>query len=225
MNKWLQRWLALAERERWLAYGVGLSVLGMVYVLLIGDPLSARLSQQQSSWQEAQARELTAANALQDLQQRLAADPNLPYRSALLTASASREALIQQIDHYTAELVTPQKMQTVLQELLRKQPQLSVLAMSSFSEPVQLPAVEPLPAPSSAAQAPPPAVTLYRHGLELQLEGGYFDLLNYLQAVQASGWQLNWDSLDYQVGEAGPTKARIRLKLYTLSRYAGWVGV
>jgi MSHA biogenesis protein MshJ len=225
MNKWLQRWMGLAERERWLAYGVGLSVLGMVYVLLIGDPLSARLSQQQSSWQEAQARELTAANALQDLQQRLAADPNLPYRSALLTASASREALIQQIDHYTAELVTPQKMQTVLQELLRKQPQLSVLAMSSFSEPVQLPAVEPLPAPSSATQAPPPAVTLYRHGLELQLEGGYFDLLNYLQAVQASGWQLNWDSLDYQVGEAGPTKARIRLKLYTLSRYAGWVGV
>ncbi|WP_296126748.1 type II secretion system protein GspM [Pseudomonas sp. Ga0074129] len=226
MNKWLQRWLGLAERERWLAYGVGLSLLGMVYVLLIGDPLSARLSQQQSSWQEAQARELAAATALQDLQQRLAADPNLQYRSALLTASASREALIQQIDQYTAELVTPQKMQTVLQELLRKQPQLSVLAMSSFSEPVQLVAAEPLPAPSAAAQAPtPPAVTLYRHGLELQLEGGYFDLLNYLQAVQASGWQLNWDSLDYQVGEAGPAKASIRLKLYTLSRHAGWVGV
>jgi MSHA biogenesis protein MshJ len=205
-----------------LAYGVGLSLLGMVYVLLIGDPLSARLNKQQSSWQEAQARELAAANALLDLQQRLAADPNLQYRSALLTASASREALIQQIDQYTAELITPQNMQTVLQELLRKQPQLSVLAMSSFSEPVQLPSVEPV---AVTAVSNPPAITLYRHGLELQLEGGYFDLLNYLQAVQASGWQLNWDSLDYQVGDAGPGKASIRLKLYTLSRHAGWVGV
>lgn len=222
MNKWLQRWLGLAERERWLVYGVCLSLFGMVYVLLIGDPLSARLNKQQSSWQEAQARELAATNALLDLQQRLAADPNLQYRSALLTASASREALIQQIDQYTAELITPQNMQTVLQELLRKQPQLSVLAMSSFSEPVQLPSVEPV---AVTAVSSPPAITLYRHGLELQLEGGYFDLLNYLQAVQASGWQLNWDSLDYQVGEAGPGKASIRLKLYTLSRHAGWIGV
>jgi hypothetical protein len=66
---------------------------------------------------------------------------------------------------------------------------------------------------------------LYRHGLVLQLEGGYFDLLQYLQAVHASGWKLNWDSLDYRVGEAGPGRAKISLKLFTLSRKAGWVGV
>ncbi|MBU1284017.1 MAG: type II secretion system protein M [Gammaproteobacteria bacterium] len=226
MNKWLQRWQGLATRERWLTYGVGLALLGMLYVLLIGDPLSVRLAKQQSSWQLAEERRVAAEIARQELQQRIDADPNLQYRSALLAASASREALVQQIDQYTAELVTPQKMQTVLQELLRKQPQLRVLGMSSFSEPVQLAPVEPAAAPAASNDAPSPAaVTLYRHGLELQLEGGYFDLLNYLQAVQASGWQLNWDNLDYQVGEAGPSKASIRLKLYTLSRHAGWVGV
>ncbi|WAC45817.1 type II secretion system protein GspM [Pseudomonas sp. SL4(2022)] len=226
MNKWLQRWHGMATRERWLAYGVGLSLFGMLYLLLIGDPLGRRLQQQQSSEQQAQARRIAATSELQALQQRIAADPNLAYRSALLAASASREALIQQIDQHTAELVTPQKMQAVLQELLRKQPQLRVLGMSSFTEPVQLAPAEPAATPAAADKASPePAVTLYRHGLELHLEGGYFDLLNYLQAVQASGWQLNWDTLDYQVGEAGPSKASIRLKLYTLSRHAGWVGV
>ena len=225
MNKWLQRWFAMAPRERWLAYVVGLCVVGMLYMLLIGDVLSQRLAKQNSSWQLAEESRLNAENGLLELQARLAADPNLQYRSALLAASASREELIRQIDQHTAELVTPQKMQTVLQELLRKQPQLRVVGMASFSEPVELASVEPQTPPASDQEAAAPAVTLYRHGLQLQLEGGYFDLLTYLQAVQASGWQLNWDSLDYQVSEAGPSKATIRLKLYTLSRHAGWVGV
>jgi MSHA biogenesis protein MshJ len=225
MNKWRQRWYAMAPRERWLALVVGLSVSGVLYMLLIGDPLSLRLAKQNSSWQLAEGQRLTAETDLLELQARLAADPNMQYRSALLAASASREELIRQIDQHTAELVTPQKMQAVLQELLRKQPQLRVVAMTSFSEPVELAAFEPAAPPASVEVAAAPAVTLYRHGLELELEGGYFDLLSYLQAVQASGWQLNWDSLEYQVGEAGPSKATIQLKLYTLSRHAGWVGV
>jgi MSHA biogenesis protein MshJ len=226
MNKWLQRWQGMATRERWLTYGVALGLLGVLYVLLVGDPLSMRLAKQQSDWQVAEGRRAEAESARLELQRRTEADPNQQYLRALSAAAANRDGLIQQIDQHTAELITPQKMQTVLQELLRKQPQLRVLGMNSFSEPVQLAPAEPAAVPVSADKAPPtPAVTLYKHGLELQLEGGYFDLLNYLQAVHASGWQLNWDSLDYQVGEAGPNKASIRLKLYTLSRHAGWVGV
>ena len=70
-----------------------------------------------------------------------------------------------------------------------------------------------------------PAVSLYRHGVRLTLEGGYFELIAYLQAVQASGWRLHWQQLDYQVDAGGSGRASIRLELYTLSRQAGWVGV
>lgn len=221
MNKWLQRWQGLAAREQWLTYCVGLALLGMGYLLLIGDPLSGRVAARQSATQLAQGRADEAASGLADLQARLAADPNIPYRSALLAASASREELIRQIDSGTAELVTPEKMKAVLESLLKAQQGLRLMGMQSFSEPVQLPsAAEP------ASETPvPAAVTLYRHGLLLELEGGYFDLLQYLGAVQQSGWKLNWDSLDYQVGEAGPSRAKISLKLFTLSRKAGWVGV
>jgi MSHA biogenesis protein MshJ len=61
--------------------------------------------------------------------------------------------------------------------------------------------------------------------VNLKLQGGYFDLLRYLQAIQGTQWKLNWDSLDYRVGEAGAAHAQISLQLYTLSRYAGWIGV
>jgi len=70
-----------------------------------------------------------------------------------------------------------------------------------------------------------PPVVFYRHGLRLTLEGGYFDLLAYLNAIQASGWRLHWDSLNYEVGEEGASRARVILDLHTLSRDAGWVGV
>ena len=47
----------------------------------------------------------------------------------------------------------------------------------------------------------------------------------FFQRSQQGGRRLFWERLDYQVGEAGPGKARIVVELYTLSREAGWVGV
>ena len=169
-------------------------------------------------------RQQAAQVGLADLQAQLAADPNLPYRTALLAAQAGGEQLIGEIDRDTAGLMPAAKMRGVLEELLRTQANLRLLSLQSFSEPLQLPAVATAAAagnPATAAEAP---LTLYKHGLKLRLEGGYFDLLAYLQAIQASGWRLHWDSLDYQVGKAG-APASISLVLYTLSREAGWIGV
>lgn len=228
MNKLLQRWLLLAPREQWLSYGVALAVVGMLYLLLLGDPLTLRVAKQVALNKAAVLSLQEAQLGLADLQAKLAVDPNAPYRSALLTAKASGEQLIDEVDQDTAGLLPPEKMRLVLQELLRAQPKLRLLSLQSFSEPLQLAQAA---AQSSGAlergatielKAP---VTLYRHGLKISLQGGYFDLLAYLQAIQASGWRLHWDSLDYQVGADGPAQAKINLVLYTLSREAGWIGV
>jgi MSHA biogenesis protein MshJ len=222
MNKYIQRWLLMAPREQWLGYLTALTVFGMLYMLVLGDPLTVRVAKQQllrttaiSSQQEAQV-------GLADLQAKLAMDPNAPYRSALLTAQASAEQLLGEIDRDTSGLLPAEKMREVLQELLRAQPKLRVLGLQSFSEPLQL-AQDASVKKTDEAQKPP--VTLYRHGLKMSLQGGYFDLLAYLQAIQASGWRLHWDSLDYQVDAQGPGQAKIKLVLYTLSREAGWIGV
>lgn len=228
MNKWLLRWQGMAPREQWLGYGIALVLTGVVYLLLLGDPLAARVAKQTANYKLAEARRLEAESGIATLQAQLAADPGMQYRSALLAAAASREELIRQIDAHTEALITPEKMKALLEDLLRAQPRLRLVGLSSFSEPVQLPATAAPAASAAGTAAPAPAVepvTLYRHGVRLQLEGGYFDLLAYLQAIQGSAWLLNWDSLDYQVGEAGPGSASISLQLYTLSRHAGWVGV
>lgn len=228
MNKLLQRWLLLAPREQWLSYGVALAVFGMLYMLLLGDPLAQRIAKQTTLNKAAVLSLQEAQLGLADLQARLAVDPNAPYRSALLTAKASGEQLLSEVEQDTAGLLPPEKMRAVLQELLRAQPKLRLLSLQSFTEPLQLaPAAPPKSgaAEKSAVIEPMAPVTLYRHGLKISLQGGYFDLLAYLQAIQASGWRLHWDSLDYHVGADGPAQAKINLVLYTLSREAGWIGV
>ena len=222
MNDLLQRWLKLAPREQWLVYGGGLLLLGMLYMLLLGDPLTLRVSKQASALKVAQARLLEASNASAELQNRLAADPNLTYRSALLAESATREQLLGAINSDTATLVRPAQMKQLLRNLLQSQPQLRLLALESFSSPLELP--QPAQAVGGKEASAAPAL-LFRHGVKLTLEGGFFDLLTYLQAVQASGWKLYWDSLEYKVGKQGHAQAEITLQLYTVSQEAGWVGV
>ena len=225
MNDVLQRWHKLAPREQWLTFGSGLLLLGMLYVLLVADPLALRLSKQQAALTTAQARQLEAGNALTELQARLAADPNLTYRSALLAASATREQLLGTISSDTATLIKPTQMKQLLRDLLQAQPKLRLLALESFSNPLELPEANAVESSNPDKQATAVPAMLYRHGVKLTLEGGFFDLLGYLQAVQASGWKLYWESLEYQVGKEGPGQARISLQLYTVSQEAGWVGV
>lgn len=221
MNKLIAYWRGLAPREQWLAYAVGLALLIMLYVLAIAEPLSNRLATQHQRQQAAQARQLEAESSLFDIQARLAADPNLTYRQALQAVQANHDQLLQRIDLETSTLVSPAKMKVLLQDLLRNQNQLKLIALESSSAPLALPG-------ATAAQSPEhkaPPIVFYRHGLRLTLEGGYFALVSYLDAIQGSGWRLHWDSLDYEVDESGASRARIILELHTLSRDAGWVGV
>jgi len=44
-------------------------------------------------------------------------------------------------------------------------------------------------------------VNLFRHGIRLQLEGGYFDVYQYLKALEALPRHFYWKGFDYRVVE------------------------
>jgi MSHA biogenesis protein MshJ len=212
------RWQALAPREQWLACGTGVVLVGLLYVQLLVGPLTLRLGNQESAYSRVEIRSKQNTDALAKLAAALAVDPNLPYRNALLLAAASNAQLLEQIDNHTRELVSPKQMGAVLSDLLHAQPGLQLVSLENFSEAVQLPPLD------TSLAAPAIEVSLYRHGVRLKLEGNYFDLLQYLKTIQSTAWKLNWESLHYHVGDAGPGRAQISLQLYTLSRHAGWLG-
>ena len=64
---------------------------------------------------------------------------------------------------------------------------------------------------------------LYQHGVEMLLEGEYFQTLRYLKALEELPWQVLWGELEYGVQDY--PRASIRLQINTLSTDSGWIGV
>ena len=84
------------------------------------------------------------------------------------------------------------------------------------------------PPPGSAQSAMSNAAavaagSLYRHGVELTLEGSYPDLLAYLQALEALPQHLLWGGLTLSTDQY--PKTVITLRLYTISRDRHWLEI
>ncbi|MBF0132839.1 MAG: hypothetical protein HQL75_09680 [Magnetococcales bacterium] len=65
-------------------------------------------------------------------------------------------------------------------------------------------------------------VTLYRHGLNVTLEGKFLDIMRYLASMEALPWTFYWGGLDYGVTEEGHSQAKIFLS--TMSFSDGYIG-
>jgi len=64
---------------------------------------------------------------------------------------------------------------------------------------------------------------VYMHGVEIVVQGGYLDMLQYMQALEKMPWQLFWNKASLQVEEY--PKATLNLTLYTLSLDRKWMNL
>lgn len=118
-------------------------------------------------------------------------------------------------------LVGADRMLDLLDKLLARHGEVRVRGLRSLGRSDLLnPAAGPAPA-ASAAAAPAPVVGLYRHGVELVLEGSYADLLGYLKAMEALPQRVLWGGASLQV-EQHP-RCVLTLRVYTLSRDPNWL--
>jgi MSHA biogenesis protein MshJ len=80
-----------------------------------------------------------------------------------------------------------------------------------------------LPRPVPPTPGTDAAGGLYRHGMELVLEGSFADLLGYLQAMEALPQRVLWGAVTLKV-EQHP-KVVLTLRVYTLSRDRAWLEI
>jgi MSHA biogenesis protein MshJ len=123
-------------------------------------------------------------------------------------------------------LVGPERMRDLLEQLLARHGEVRLRALRSLGRSDLLApgsAAAPAAAASAAAQGTDAAGGLYRHGVELVLEGSYSDLLGYLQAMEALPQRVLWGAVTLKV-EQHP-KAVLTLRVYTLSRDRAWLEI
>ena len=91
------------------------------------------------------------------------------------------------------------------------------------SSPVAPAATAPPGAAGGKAQLPGQQELLYRHGVQLELQGSYLDMVSYMEALERMPSQLFWGKATLEAQEY--PKARLTLTLYTLSLDTKWISL
>ena len=72
-------------------------------------------------------------------------------------------------------------------------------------------------------ESQPAAGFVYMHGVEIMVQGGYLDMMNYMAALEAMPWQLFWSRAKLSVDEY--PRATLTLTLFTLSLDKAWLNI
>ncbi|WP_332856120.1 type II secretion system protein GspM [Duganella sp. S19_KUP01_CR8] len=100
----------------------------------------------------------------------------------------------------------------------------AVLQAAAASAKQQTAGAAPASTPAAAPAAPAaPTPLLYRHGVQLVLQGSYLEMIDYLEALEAMPTQLLWGAAALDAGQF--PQARLTLTLYTLSLDQKWIAL
>lgn len=129
---------------------------------------------------------------------------------------------------YQDNLVAPDQMVELLEHMLPRNGRLRLVELQSLGRSelsgsaVAAIVASPASAPKAAA-ANSATPTVYRHGVELTLEGSYSDLYDYLQALERMPRHVLWGGMKLHVDQY--PKVVLTLRLYTLSLDRGWLEI
>ncbi len=195
-------------RERILVVGTGLLVVGTLWYVGLMEPLLKDIKQTRAEI-DATRQRTESVNQNLEVQALQASSGAIGYREQFTLVKRRLEELKQQLGDYTAELIGPGEMARVLQGVLREQDNLRLIQIRN------------LPAQQMAAQDGANTI-FYKHGLELEFEGGFFAALEYLEQIEDLPWRIYWQILELEVIEY--PRNRIRIEVSTLSPYEEWIG-
>ena len=121
----------------------------------------------------------------------------------------------------TSGLVSPKEMARVVEELLARNRNLRLIRVENLP-PVPL-IDQAQAAQSQSAPARAPDTVIYKHGARVEMEGSYFEILNYLRALERLPWKFFWGQVSLKA-EKYPV-SRLTLVVYTLSTREGWIAI
>jgi MSHA biogenesis protein MshJ len=213
---------AMTLRERiavFIATGAALLYLANIIAL---EPALAR---QKALTAQIRQQEMQLETIDMDIAARMAAhqaNPDLATMRQLADANRQAAGMTGSLRTMQRGLVAPEKMSELLQQLLRANGKLKLVSLRTL--PVTgLGATEgaALGNAAGAKDAPKPRELLYRHGVEVVLQGSYLDMLDYMEALEELPSQLFWGRV--QLDARAYPNSTLTLTLYTLGLDDKWM--
>lgn len=140
-------------------------------------------------------------------------DPDLESRQQIAQFQELIADFDRKLEDKLVDLLSPREMPGLLQNILKQQNGLRLIAMENLPP-------TPLLLQGEGERAVP---GLYRHALSMEMEGSYLKLLVYLEKLEKMPQRVFWDILT--IDSKKYPISRIRLQIHTLSLTEDWIGV
>jgi len=210
-------------RERIAVFVAAVAAVLFVMNALVLDPLFAR-NRMLADQIRQQNMQVEAANA--GIEAQMAAfnnNPDAPAQKQLADLNRDAAAMAGKLRAMQHGLVAAEKMGQLLQQLLRSNGKVKLLSLRTL--PVTgMGGAGGVSGTSGNADAKPATAQrelLYRHGVEVVLQGGYLDMLDYMEALEASPQQVFWGRAQLDAHEY--PRSTLTLTLYTLGLDEKWM--
>jgi MSHA biogenesis protein MshJ len=232
----LQQWIKLSTRldamtlrERAMVFtAVVAGILFLIYTVS-AEPLLKKQSALQLQIKQQQNQITGIDQEIVAKAQGFKIDPDAATREQLNAVRRDIDATSNSLMAVQKGLVAPDKIAPLLEHLLRgngrlKLISLKTLPVTGLNEAAKPAAAQtPVPAPTPAGQPAPakPRELLYRHGVEIVVQGSYLDMVNYMAALESLPVQLFWGKANLDAQQY--SNSRLTLTLYTLSLDQKWM--
>lgn len=215
-QKLAARFDAFSPRERAMIAAAAIGGVLMIGFTLFVDPASVanRNLRQSIERQDGEIAALQVQIAALDAQ--LRSDPDAGRKAEIKNLTQAIRAASEQIEKMESGLVPPERMNAVLESILRRHPGLRVVSLKTL-------APTPMLAPKNEKDALPREFELFRHGVEIRLEGSYNDLHSYLAQLEQGPQKLIWGEARLAVTDH--PKAILTLVVYTLNSDKAWLTI
>jgi MSHA biogenesis protein MshJ len=221
-----EEWInTLSLRERGLMIIAVIAVVYFIWDQALFAPLEVRAKELGEQVQKQQANLKTVRDQQRQILERAGADPDAAVRKEI----ASIEKLVAQLDRQlqtmTVDLVDPQQMAVLLEEVLTRKTDLKLVSVAALPpQPLGETLSEGEPAAEVTEEAQPRVLPgVYQHTLQIEFSGSYRSTLEYIKELEALDQRFFWHSVDFAVKDY--PHATVVIRVNTLSLSDAWIGV
>ena len=152
-------------------------------------------------------------------------DPDAQNRQRISALQSQLKLLERDLNGLKSTLISPEEMPELLRSLLKKNGALKLIALktlpvTSLLENESTNLVSKDAVINVADNKNPP---VFKHGVEITIEGRYLDLLEYISDLEKMPWHVLWSKVNLNAEDYPDTQ--LTLTVYTLSLDKNWLSI
>jgi MSHA biogenesis protein MshJ len=214
IKQYQQRFDAQPIRERGLLALSLVVVISFIWWNYYAAPMMKKTELRQTENQRLAGDVENTRAIVSDIRQRIEAGVYQEKEYQLARLDRELDEVEDQLRLKTVELVDPEKMFSLMNQLIYQDSRLQLLSLKRREVKPAIPLLDEV-----ENEVP----GIYRHVLEIEFAGKYLDILRYMQTLESLDWKLLWDEIEIHSDEH--PKATVKVAISTLSTRKEWVGI